>query len=149
MNYLFAGKLIAERLKTTVPEFKEVLNAGSLAQISRETQQTPAAYVIYAGDVINTEPAAHGSVGKAQYIKQQWIVVIVAHLADKRSLYQDGEELAGKLITQSLQTLSGYQLNERSKPMTRSSKMMSAEYDDGWGYYPYLFNVEFVMPRAK
>lgn len=149
MNYLFAGKEIAERLKHIVPEFKEVLKAGNLANISHEAQKSPCAYVIYHGDVINTAEAAHGGVGKAQYVTQQWIVAVVVNLADKRSLYTDADEQAGELITNMLQALSGWKINERTKPLTRSAKSINAEYIDGWGYYPFVFNVEFVMPRSK
>ena len=142
MNYLFAGSAIVERLKQTVPEFKAVLKAGNLANISRDAQRSPCAYVI------NTKPEAHGGVGKAQYVTQQWIVAVVVNLADKRSLYADADELAGELITKTLRSLSGFKINERTLPITRAARTLNAEYIDGWGYYPFIFSVEFVMPRS-
>lgn len=148
MNYLFAGSAIVERLKQTVPEFKAVLKAGNLANISRDAQRSPCAYVIYHGDVINTKPEAHGGVGKAQYVTQQWIVAVVVNLADKRSLYADADELAGELITKTLRSLSGFKINERTLPITRAARNLNAEYIDGWGYYPFIFSVEFIMPRS-
>ena len=52
-------------------------------------------------------------------------------------------------MTKTLQALSGFVINRRTKPLTRASRTLKVEYIDGWGYYPYVFNVEFVMPRAE
>ncbi|HDR1365454.1 hypothetical protein ACFGY2_02675 [Pasteurella multocida] len=148
MNYLFAGDAIKQRLKTVVPEFKEILLAGELAKINQAAQKTPSAYVIYNGDVINSSVQAQGGLGKAQYVTQEWTVAVVVNLADKRSL-NGVDETAGELMTKTLQALTGFVINERTKPLTRSSTALKVEYIDGWGYYPYVFNVEFVMPRLK
>ncbi|WP_419852483.1 phage tail terminator protein [Actinobacillus pleuropneumoniae] len=148
MNYLFAGEAIKRQLMVAVPEFKEVLLAGELAKINRAAQKSPSAYVIYEGDVINSSVQAHGTLGKTQYITQRWTVAIVVHLADKRSL-NSADNFAGELMTRTLQALSGFIINERTKPLTRATVSRKAEYIDGWGYYPYVFNVEFIMPRAK
>lgn len=148
MNYLFAGEAIKQRLKTAVPDFKEILLAGDLAKISQAAQKSPCAYVIYNGDVINSSVQAHGMLGKAQYVTQEWTVAVVVNLADKRSL-NSVDETAGELMTKTLQALSGFVINRRTKPLTRASRTLKVEYIDGWGYYPYVFNVEFVMPRAE
>ena len=72
----------------------------------------------------------------------------MVNLADKRSL-NSVDETAGELMTKTLQALSGFVINRRTKPLTRASRTLKVEYIDGWGYYPYVFNVEFVMPRAE
>ncbi|MBN6074302.1 hypothetical protein HYE60_03345 [Aggregatibacter actinomycetemcomitans] len=148
MNYLFAGQAIKQRLKAAVPEFNEILLAGDLAKINQAAQKSLSAYVIYNGDVINASVQAHGGLGKAQYVTQEWTVAVVVNLADKRSL-NSADDTAGELMTKTLQALSGFVINERTKPLTRASTQLKAEYIDGWGYYPYVFNVEFVMPRTQ
>ncbi|MDP8079518.1 phage tail terminator protein [Phocoenobacter skyensis] len=144
MNYLFAGEKIVKRLKEVVPEFKEVLKAGELALIHQKSQQSPTAYVIYQGDVINANTPANGTLGKAQYVKQQWLVVVVVNMSDKRHIYNDTDELAGELIDKTLKALMGYVLDKQCKPLTRSAKSIKAEYIDGFGYFPFIFDVNFI-----
>lgn len=147
MNYLFAGEAIKQRLKSAVPEFKEILLAGELAKINQAAQKSPSAYVIYDGDVINASVQAHGTLSKTQYITQRWTVAIVVNLADKRSL-NSADDVAGQLMTKTLQALSGFVINERTKPLTRAPVSRKVDYIDGWGYYPYVFNIDFIMPKS-
>lgn len=142
-NYLFAGEVIKQRLQQAIPEFKQVLLAGNLAQIAQHAQQSPCAYVIYQGDVINPAVEARGTASLAQLVKQEWMIVVVVNLADKSRL-NNGDALAGELITKMLKALSGYRI-QHCKPLYRSAKGINVDYQDGWGYYPFLFNVEFSM----
>lgn len=76
-------------------------------------------------------------------------ISMMKDVQDKLNALNGVDETAGELMTKTLQALTGFVINERTKPLTRSSTALKVEYIDGWGYYPYVFNVEFVMPRLK
>ena len=148
-DYLFCERLIMERLRGEVQEFREVNSAAGLAQMQdEEYAPNPSAYVIYQGDVINTSVAATGGVqARTQFVTQLWAVVICVYLADGRGLGEDINSAAGPLIKRVIDTLASWTPDPKvCRPMVRSGQQLPAQYENGYGYYPLVFQVQ--IPAA-
>lgn len=147
-DYLFCERLIIDRLRTDITEFVEVSGAASLAQMQDEYPPAPSAYVIYQGDVVNTSTAATGGVqARTQFVTQLWAIVICVHFADSRGRGEDINSVAGPLITRVIATLAGWVPDpSHCRPMSRFGQQLPAQYENGYGYYPLVFQVQ--IPAA-
>lgn len=147
-DYLFCERLIIDRLRAEIPDFVEVTSAAGLAQMQDEYAPAPSAYIIYQGDVINNNVAATGGVqARTQFVTQLWAVVICVYFADGRGLGEDISSEAGPLIKRVIDTLAGWAPDPKvCRPMTRSGQQLPAQYENGYGYYPLVFQVQ--IPAA-
>ncbi|MEQ5285549.1 MULTISPECIES: phage tail terminator protein [Providencia] len=142
-NYLFCGPKIIERLQEKVPEFLEVLSAADLSTAENDDPATPNAYVVYNGDITGTSPSATGGNLKlAQYINQLWIVMICVYLPDSRGLGEYAGEEGGELITKVINALTGWSPDPKAcLPMSRHSQSLPTQYENGFAYFPLVFQV--------
>lgn len=143
MDYLFCESKIIERLKSEVPDFREVLSTAGLEQMESDIPAAPSAYTVYVGDVVPQSGAATGGhFRKVQSVTQLWAVVICVYLADSRGIGQDANATAGPLITQTLNALTGWSPDGKvCQPMSRSPQQLPVQYENGYGYYPFVFQV--------
>lgn len=140
-DYLFLEPLLIARLREQVPAFVEVTGVAGLAQMNDDNPVCPMAYVMYLGDSINTAPAATGgSLGKLQFVTQLWAIVICVYFADGRGLGADISSEAGPLIKQVVDALAGWRPESNiCRAITRSNQSLPAQYENGYGYYPMVF----------
>ncbi|MGU9776190.1 phage tail terminator protein [Salmonella enterica] len=142
-DYLFCEPLIIERLRAETTGFVEITGAAGLAQITGDSVPAPAAYVVYLGDVVSDLPGATGgALARQQFITQLWAVVVAVYYADGRGLGEDLSNAAGPFISQVIDTLSGWQPANRVRPLRRHPQQIQAQYDNGYGYFPLIFQVQ-------
>lgn len=142
-NYLFCGPKIIEHIKEQVPEFLEVLSAADLSTMESDDPAPPCAYVVYNGDLIDTSTnATGGHQRQAQYVKQLWAVVICVYLPDSRGLGEYAGEEGGVLITKVINALTGFRPDPKAcLPMSRHSQQLPTQYENGFAYFPLVFQV--------
>ncbi|MBK5072573.1 hypothetical protein I2492_06060 [Budviciaceae bacterium CWB-B4] len=143
-DYLFCEPLIIERLKEKLTDFTEITGAAGLAQVQDENIPAPAAYVIYQGDVLNASPGATGGVqARQQFVTQLWAVVIVVYFADGRGLGEQVNSIAGPYLSQVIDALSGWKPDTNNcLPIKRHPQQLPAQYEDGYGFFPLVFQVQ-------
>ena len=76
MNYFAVEQPTVDRLKAqvTLVDDQYVLTAPDLAGVAEGKQNTPALYLIYAGDQVPSDENARDEYGNVQVTKQQWLV---------------------------------------------------------------------------
>ncbi|EBC4877330.1 hypothetical protein C2W27_14380 [Salmonella enterica] len=142
-DYLFCEPLIVERLRTETSGFVEITGAAGLALITSDSPAAPAAYVVYLGDVVSDQPGATGGhMARQQFITQLWAVVVTVYYADGRGLGEDISNAGGPFISQVIAALSGWQPANRCLPVRRHPQQIQAQYDNGYGYFPLIFQVQ-------
>ncbi|SSG51976.1 Uncharacterised protein [Klebsiella pneumoniae] len=147
-DYLFCEPLLINRLREQVPDFVEVTGVAGLSQMNDDNPICPMAYVMYLGDTVNTSTAATGgSMARLQFVTQLWAVVICVYFADGRGLGADISSEAGPLIKKTVDALAGWKPDgDIARALTRSSQTLPAQYEDGYGYYPLVF--QLPVPAA-
>nr|WP_318382486.1 hypothetical protein [uncultured Enterobacter sp.] len=142
-DYLFCEPLIIERLRTETNGFIEISGAAGLANMTSTNNSAPAAYVVYQGDVINDQPSATGGhLARQQYVTQLWAIIVAVHYTEESGKDEVLSNPAGPFISQVINTLSGWQPRNRIRPFRRHSQHMPVKYDNGFGYFPLLFQVQ-------
>lgn len=78
-NYLAAGDALTQLLEPLVmsQKLKKVYQANELSEVDERSQITPAAHVLYMGDML--ADTAQG--GNTSQIKQTWLVVLACRLS--------------------------------------------------------------------
>lgn len=138
-DYLACGPLIIERLRVMVPEFATVSGWADYASVSESAMPTPAAYVVYDGDV-QGDSAGQGS---AQRVTQRWGVVIAVRNVSK-AIPRDGiRKEAGPLMMAVLKALSGWQPDPEFRPLKRLEAPKPI-YSGLIGYFPLMFAAGIV-----
>ncbi len=142
-DYLALEGLIIDRLKTEMPELRQVSGWSDYTSIEEIKLPTPCAYVIYQGDVIQGDAGQ----GAAQRIEQQWGVVIVVRNVAQRSGVGIREE-AGPLMARVLALLMGWKPIPTDRPLRRMPSP-PPEYSDRVGYFPLLFAAPMILTGAQ
>lgn len=140
-NYFGAEAEIVQRLRTSLPELKEVYTPFSLADMLESSQASPAVHVIYGGDrVVNSEVNRGGM----RQVDQQWLVILAIRSA-KAQLQQTKEIRveAGILIPRVLDALQGWAPVEWMRPLSRVGGP-SAGYSSSFAYFPFMFEGRIV-----
>ncbi|WP_347253457.1 phage tail terminator protein [Leminorella grimontii] len=143
-DYLFSEPLIIKRLRETLPDLREITGAAGLAQIQEENIPAPAAYVLYLGDSISATPAATGGIqARQQFVTQLWAVVVVVYYADGRGMGEEINSEAGPYLSRVIEALSGWKPEIGScPPVRRHPQQLPAQYEDGYGFFPLVFQVQ-------
>lgn len=144
-DYLALEPLLVERIRTEVDGLRVVRGVADLASVSARQQETPAAYVIYLGDLVG-EAAGNGA---AQPVDQIWAVVPTVYYADAAGSGEGARRIAGPLIGRTITALSGWRPRLDMKPLRRVQSNTPAEYEDSYGYFPLLFSTGFVYPPRR
>lgn len=145
-DYLFCEPLLIEKLRNDIPELVDVCGAADLDSLDNEDPTCPCAYVIYAGDMTPTNPAATGGIGRsAQFVTQLWSVVLCVYLPDGRGIGNGVSKIAGKLISKISRSLRGFVPDPKCcKSMYKHSTPVIPDYgSDGYCYYTLTFCVQF------
>lgn len=143
-NYFIAGTLIQQRLREQVPGLAFVDGSRSIKEIIDRTCATPAAVVVYDGDIIKDAPGQSADLGRVQVVQQRWHIELLVH---NHSSFVSGEgerEEAGQLLSQIINALSGWAPSNEHKAMRRIQAPLPTHTNDGYGYYPIKFITEIV-----
>ncbi|MCZ4339653.1 hypothetical protein [Shewanella colwelliana] len=135
-DYLVAGDALTELLAPLLANktLKKVYQANELSAVDERSQVTPAAHLLYMGDVL--PDTAQG--GATTQIKQTWLVVLACRL----SIH---ERSAGELLTGALRAIAGktIALNGQSiGPFLRTNSPIKPRFSKSHGYYPLAFTVQ-------
>lgn len=145
-NHLALEPLLIERLKSAVPEFREVIGMADMAGIHEASQNAPLAQVLYRGDTLPSGNSA--GQGSTQMVVQTWWVVVVVFSARNTLSGAGVREDAGTLISSVLEALSGWPPGQVFMPMQRVNAP-SPEFNAGFGYFPLAFETRFVTNGVK
>lgn len=133
-DYLAAEpELIA--LLEQVDGLRKVYSTTDLAEMAERSQITPAAHVLYGGDVVPSN--AQG--GNLSHVTQTWVVVLAINLRKK--------DQAGPLLARIIQTLAG--AHSTLGPVVRTNPTAKPTFSGGFGYYPLAFNIKFRIKGAR
>lgn len=146
MNHLALEALLIARLKSAVPDFRDVLGMADLAAMQESSQTAPAAHVIYQGDSIPSGSSA--GQGTAQVVVQSWLVVVAVRNARDTRGGTDARAEAGVLLTDTIKALSGWQAAPEFRPMVRVNAPRPG-FNAGFAYFPLAFEARFVTKGAQ
>ncbi len=133
-DYLVAEDYLVQRLET-IEGLRKVYRSCDLAEMKERGQITPAAHVIYAGDIVpeTSQGGLHGNV------TQTWMVVITVSLRDARQ--------AGPLLASVVNTLAG--LHGELGNFIRTNAPSRPGFSNGFGYYPLAYQIKFKTKGAR
>jgi hypothetical protein len=145
MSHIFvAEQLIIARLIAQIPAFKTVDNPSLIAGLHDIGLLLPACFVMPGAADISTQQ--HNGAGVVE--DQNWLlVVIVAHQAFKLD-NKLTEDLAGALIQQCIQALSGWKPEPADffRPFIYAGRA-EPEYNLGFAEFPLNFKIKrMVIP---
>jgi hypothetical protein len=138
-NDLALWPVIIQRLTDEVPDLAEVGAAGKLDEVLRNGEPTPAAYVLFTGDL--DLPGMPG-----RYL-QQWQVVLITRpaLSDAdESLAEPGRLLS--LIKRALFRTGWCPADNVQAPERVYSIAEPAIYENGLAYFTVSFTFELPIP---
>lgn len=145
-NYFAIEQPLVERVKAVLPDVQYVITAET-SETAKEWRKAPkAAHVIYVGDEVGQGPAMQGG-GGVQLTSQLWMVVLQVKHAGTVQSGDGARRIAGPLIWNLLQGLTGYQLLPAWSPLRRAPGP-KAGYQDGFGFYPFVFRTNNLI-RGK
>ncbi|QYK02798.1 phage tail terminator protein [Shewanella psychrotolerans] len=135
-DYLVAGDALTELLAPLLANktLKKVYQANELSEVDERSQVTPAAHLLYMGDVL--PDTAQG--GATTQIKQTWLVVLACRL----SIH---ERSAGELLTRTLSAIAGKTVvmdGQKLGPFLRTNSPIKPRFSKSHGYYPLAFTVQ-------
>lgn len=145
-NHLALEALLIERIKSAVPEFRDVFGMADLAAMQESSQVTPAAHVIYQGDAIPSSNSA--GQGTAQVVLQTWLVVVAVRSARDTRGGAGSREEAGPLIAAVIKALSGWQPAPEFRPLGRVNAPRPG-FNAGFAYFPLAFEARFITKGAQ
>ncbi|MDP2783300.1 MAG: hypothetical protein Q8O38_01710 [Sulfurimicrobium sp.] len=145
-NHLALEPLLIERLKSAVPEFRDVIGMADLAAMQESSQVTPAAHVIYQGDTLPSGNSA--GQGSTQMVVQTWWVVVAVRSARDTRGGSGAREEAGTLLGGVIQALSGWNPGNGFQPLQRVNTIKPG-FNAGFGYFPLAFETRFVTNGVK
>lgn len=136
MNYLALEPLLISRIKE-IALFNDVLTSEQLSKVAEDNQSTPAAHVVYLGDVVD-DTKQGGVVSK---IKQKWMVVIAVQTFDGSQTLIEAGELMGAVF----EKLQGWKPSPDLTNLHRESAGTPPLYRNGYGYFPLLFTTHMTI----
>lgn len=145
-DWLAPGPRIVARLVEQVPGLRMVETMQELAADAidqRIKAQAPAAIVVYMGDRIAADPRAPRVSAGAQ----RWCVVLAVRNARAGGDNSALAGAAGPLLPQIRDALAGWVPLDGGRPL-RPAPGLSPGFGVTFGYYPQLFELDFVtVPR--
>jgi len=145
VNYLLPEEAIIARLKEAVPGFYgHVFKAADVAMVRETSQVTPAAHVVYIGDVVQPPPGGRTTRGDAVSVDQQYYVVIVVKSAHETRTVEGARTEAGELSMATLKALQGYEFSRVYGPLKRVNGA-GPVYTAGFAYVPFLFTTRLTV----
>jgi hypothetical protein len=139
-NYFEAEPAIVARIQEKVSELKAVYTPFSVADITETTQDSPVAYVIYAGDLVVEDANA----GIRNTIGQKWLVVLAVRSAKSQlKNTMDARTQAGDIIPKLLDSLRGWAPVEWMRPLRRVSGCPPNGFSPTFAYFPFMFEGRF------
>lgn len=142
-DYLAAEGAIIAHLGNTVPELLAVLGAAELSGIQEIAQKTPAAHIIYDGDVLPGGSGSSANSSSAQLVAQRWLVVVAVKNARGANTGAGARSDAGPLISKTIQALNGFQPTTSHRPMRRVQAPRPG-YNKGYAYFPLMFETQLL-----
>ncbi|MFB2661793.1 phage tail terminator protein [Shewanella mangrovisoli] len=135
-NYLTAGDALTQLLEplVTSQKLKKVYQANELSEVDERSQITPAAHVLYMGEVV--DETAQG--GNSCQVKQTWLVVLACRL----SIH---ERPAGELLVSLLNAVVGKSIGVDGQmlgPFVRVNSSVKPRFTKSHGYYPVAVSVK-------
>tara|TARA_R110002033_G_scaffold124195_1_gene166315 strand:- start:5388 stop:5831 length:444 start_codon:yes stop_codon:yes gene_type:complete len=135
-DYLAAGDALTQLLAPLVAsqQLKKVYQANELSDVDERSQITPAAHVLYMGDVM--PDTAQG--GNTSQIKQTWLVVLACRL----SIH---ERQAGEQLVSLLNAVVGKSVKVGDQllgPFVRVNSSIKPRFTKSHGYYPMAVTVQ-------
>lgn len=135
-DYLAAGDALTQLLAPLVAsqQLKKVYQANELSDVDERSQITPAAHVLYMGDVM--PDTAQG--GNTSQIKQTWLVVLACRL----SIH---ERQAGEQLVSLLNAVVGKSVKVGDQllgPFVRVNSPIKPRFTKSHGYYPMAVSVQ-------
>ncbi|MGI2227051.1 phage tail terminator protein [Shewanella frigidimarina] len=135
-DYLAAGDALTQLLAPLVAsqQLKKVYQANELSDVDERSQITPAAHVLYMGDVM--PDTAQG--GNTSQIKQTWLVVLACRL----SIH---ERQAGEQLVSLLNAVVGKSVKVGDQllgPFVRVNSPINPRFTKSHGYYPMAVTVQ-------
>ncbi|WP_104565847.1 phage tail terminator protein [Ralstonia mannitolilytica] len=146
LDYFAIEQPLVARIKQVLPELQYVVTAES-AEATREwAKASRVAHVVYMGDEVGQGSSQQGG-GGVQLTAQLWMVVLAIKHAGTVQNGEGSRRIAGPLIGKLLQGLIGQQLLPTWAPLRRAPGP-KVGYQDGVGYYPFVFRTNNLI-RGK
>lgn len=142
-DYLSAGPLIIQRLRTRVPDLIDIVPARTEADLMTTTLRLPAAGVVYMGDI----PGDTSVRGASQAVDQKWMVVLVLSSAVQGDGAAALMAQAGPLMLRALSALSGYSLSDHHRPLQRIPGPRHG-YQSSRAFFPLQFKCQVFTLAA-
>jgi hypothetical protein len=140
-NYLFAEKVIVDRLKSKIPDVY-ISGIGTTDDLKTSKHQFPGIFILYAGDEISDK---HVGNGKGSQAFQHWIVSVAAKSTEDLSTGTKVREIAGKIFHDMLVALQGFEVLP-GRPLIRTDTPLPIAYINGHIYAAasFLLTIEIV-----
>lgn len=136
-NYFAVGLGLIEHLEARADEWgvKRVGSVANIRQINQNT--TPALYVVNTAN----SPVANGSIDSQDI--QQWTVVVAVSNQASQTDFKALMQSSGELISQVINHVQGYQLDDYHDPLERTSTSGGVEYFPTFALIPFTFQTKF------
>ena len=141
-DYFVCESQIVDRIKAQIPELKSVSTPFNLEDALESSQNSPAVYVIYAGDVVNGNSVGNG---ESRTISQRWLIVLAVRKAN--SQLQQTSSIrgdAGVIIPKLLNALQGWKPNAACRNIARVPGAPPPAASSSFAYFPYLFETVII-----
>jgi hypothetical protein len=140
-NYFEAESAIVLRLQEEVTSLQVVMTPFSIGDMVESSQPSPAAHVIYGGDIVAGNEAGQGA---RRTIDQRWLVVLAVRTAQAQ--LQDTSAIrviAGEIVPVLLKSLQGWQPVAWMRPLSRVSGPQPG-YSSSFAYFPFMFEGRII-----
>lgn len=136
-NYFAVGLGLIEHLEAKANEWgvKYIGVAATINQINKNI--TPALYVVNTSN----SPVANGSIDSQDI--QQWTVVVAVSNQASQTDFKALMQSSGELISQVINYVQGYQLDDYHDPLKRTSTSGRIEYFSTIALLPFTFQTKF------
>lgn len=147
-DYLYLEPLLVERLHGGISGLAEVKGIPDTAALDEETLPSPSLYVQYLGDDIEVGAAHQGGLRRVQTVTQLWSVLLHIHPAPVTEPGGTERQVAGQLLGQVLDLLTGWTPDGCLAPLARiEHDAAMPRYNNEHLYYPLTFQANFIYPR--
>lgn len=138
-NYFAVGLALVEHLQSKKSELG-VNFVGTAADIGKINKQiTPALYVV---NTANNPADVNGGTDSRDL--QQWTVVVAVSNQSAQTDTLALMESAGKIITNVINEVQGFEIDDYHDPLQRSSTSGRPEYFSSFALYPFTFQTKIT-----